>query len=252
VTARSQDRLGDVATGLADWLNTRGGALRLADVCHTLAHQRRGPAGAAVVGRGRHDLTAALVALAKGETSTGVVPPRTMTQDADEDGKTPHGPVLVFSGYGSQWNGMGQRLLRGDPVFAASVGELDPVFEAEAGSSLTDLLSRTDQGTGVDRTQPLLFGLQLALANTVRAYGARPAAVIGHSMGEVAAAVVAGALDTRDGLRVVLNRSARLAAIEQEQSGAMAAVELPEEARAKILGRYPDVGIAVYASPLRG
>ncbi|WP_189943111.1 type I polyketide synthase [Streptomyces aurantiogriseus] len=250
VTARSQDRLGDVATGLAHWLNAQGGALPLADVCHTLAHQRRGPASAAVVGRGRHDLTAALVALAKGESPACVVAPRT-AQDSETDRKTPRRPVLVFSGYGSQWDGMGRRLLADDPVFAASVGELDPVFEAETGSPLRDLISRTDQGTSVDRTQPLLFGLQLALANTLRAYGVEPAAVIGHSMGEVTAAVVAGALDTRDGLRVILNRSTRLAAIDQEQAGAMAAVELPEEARADILGRYPDVGIAVYASPQR-
>ncbi|WP_405614043.1 SDR family NAD(P)-dependent oxidoreductase [Streptomyces sp. NBC_00076] len=250
VTARSQDRIGDAATGLARWLHAQGGALSLADVCHTLAHQRRGPASAAVVGRGPHDLTAALGALAKGESPTCVVPPRTEPA-SDADQKTPRRPVLVFSGYGSQWNGMGRRLLREDPVFAASVGELDPVFEAETGVCLTDLLCRTDQGTSVDRTQPLLFGLQLALANTLRAYGVEPAAVIGHSMGEVTAAVVTGALDTRDGLRVILTRSTRLATIDQEQAGAMAAVELPEEARAKVFGRCPEVSIAVYASPQR-
>ncbi|MFG2385444.1 SDR family NAD(P)-dependent oxidoreductase [Streptomyces avermitilis] len=251
VTARSQDRLGDVATGIADWLNARGGALPLADVCRTLARQRRGPASAAVVGRGRHDLTAALVALARGEAPAGVVPPRTARDSEADHRRTPRGPVLVFSGYGSQWSGMGRRLLRDDPVFAGSVGELDPVFEAETGSSLTDLISRADQGTSVDRTQPLLFGLHLALAHTVLAYGVEPAAVIGHSMGEVSAAVVAGALDTRDGLRVVLNRSTQLAAIDQEQAGAMAAVELPEESRTNILRRYPDVSVAVYASPQR-
>ncbi|KOU67264.1 hypothetical protein ADK57_16880 [Streptomyces sp. MMG1533] len=250
VTARSEDRLGDVATGLAHWLHAQGGALSPADVCHTLAHQRRGPASAAVVGRGLSDLTAALVALARGETPAGVVPPRT-AQASEADRKTSRRPVLVFSGYGSQWTGMGQRLLRDDPAFAASVGELDPVFETETGTSLTDLVSRTDRGTSVDCTQPLLFGLQLALANTLRAYGVEPAAVIGHSMGEVTAAVVAGALDARDGLRVILARSTRLAVIDQEQAGAMAAVELPEEARADVLGRHPDVSVAVYASPQR-
>ncbi|MFF0157584.1 SDR family NAD(P)-dependent oxidoreductase [Streptomyces sp. NPDC005263] len=250
VTARTQDRLGDTATGLARWLHTRGAALSLTDVCHTLAHHRRGPASAAVVGREPHDLTAALAALAKGESPTGVVPPRTeQAQEADRE--TPRRPVLVFSGYGSQWDGMGRRLLREDPLFAASVAELDPAFEAETGVSLTDLLSSTDRGTGVDRTQPLLFGLQLALAHTLRAYGVVPAAVIGHSMGEVTAAVVTGALDTRDGLRVILARSTRLATVDQEQAGAMAAVELPEEARADVLGRRPEVSIAVYASPQR-
>ncbi|MEU0075822.1 SDR family NAD(P)-dependent oxidoreductase [Streptomyces sp. NPDC006332] len=256
VTARTPDRIKDAATSLARWLHTRGAALSLTDVCHTLAHRRRGPAGAAVVGREPHDLTAALGALAKGESPTGVVPSR--TEHAHEaDGETSRRPVLVFSGYGSQWNGMGRRLLREDPRFAASVGELDPAFEAETGISLTDMLSSTDllagtdRGTGVDRTQPLLFGLQLALAHTLRAYGVVPAAVIGHSMGEVTAAVVTGALDTRDGLRVILARSTRLATVDQAQAGAMAAVELPEEARADVLGRRPEVSIAVYASPQR-
>ncbi|CAM5663670.1 hypothetical protein SALBM311S_12274 [Streptomyces alboniger] len=70
-------------------------------------------------------------------------------------------------------------------------------------------------------------------------------------MGEVTAAVVTGALDIRDGLRVILARSTLLATIDQEQAGAMAAVELPEEARANVLGRCPEVSIAVYASPQR-
>ncbi|WP_234386713.1 SDR family NAD(P)-dependent oxidoreductase [Streptomyces scabiei] len=159
-------------------------------------------------------------------------------------------PVFVFSGHGSQWEGMGRRLLTDDALFAAQVSALDETFLAETDSSLTDMLM-SDPGRTVDRIQPLLFGLQLALARTMQAYGVEPAAVIGHSMGEVTAAVVAGALDDRDGLRVIARRSAHLATLEAEHAGAMAAVELPVDSRTTVLSRFPGVEVAVHSSPQR-
>ena len=78
--------------------------------------------------------------------------------------------------------------------------------------------------TGIDRVQPTLFAMQVALAATMKAHGARPGAVIGHSMGETAAAVVAGALSLEDGVRVICRRSRLMAGISG--SGAMALVDL--------------------------
>ncbi|MFF4586777.1 SDR family NAD(P)-dependent oxidoreductase [Streptomyces sp. NPDC001388] len=247
VSARSPDRLPDVAVSLSRWL-AADGAPALTDVAHTLAAHRRGPSCAAVVARTRPEAAAKLAALARGETVPGVVPP---SADARaEQPSTARRPVFVFSGYGSQWEGMGRRLLTEDALFAAQVSALDPAFRAETGSSLTDLLT-SGSGRTVDRAQPLLFGLQLALARTMQAYGVEPAAVIGHSMGEVTAAVVAGALDADDGVRVIVRRSARLATIDAEQAGAMAAIELPAESRTDVLGRYPGVEVAVHSSPQR-
>lgn len=245
VTARSKDRLGDVATSLTHWLASKDDLPPLTSLAHTLAHHRRGPVTAAVVARTRSDLANALAALVRDESMSGVIAP---SAQADRPG--PRRPVFVFSGYGSQWPGMGRRLLSDSPVFTRSVARLDPVFTSELGTSLTDLI-RADQGTSVDRVQPLLFGLQCALADTLRAHGVEPAAVIGHSMGEVSAAVVAGALDMRDGLKVILHRSVKLAGIDAERAGAMAAVELPDDARADVLSRYPGVDIAVHSSPHR-
>ncbi|GCB49291.1 type I polyketide synthase [Streptomyces sp. NL15-2K] len=247
VSARSPDRLADVAASLSRWV-AADDAPALIDIAHTLASHRRGPSCAAVVARTHPEAAARLAALARDETVPGVV--AACTDAGAAQSSTARRPVFVFSGYGSQWKGMGRRLLTEDSVFAAQVSALDPVFIAESGSSLTDMLT-SESGRTVDRTQPLLFGIQLALAQTMRAYGVEPAAVIGHSMGEVTAAVVAGALDAGDGLRVIACRSARLATIDAEQAGAMAAIELPAQSRTDILSRFPGVEVAVHSSPQR-
>ncbi|MER5377696.1 SDR family NAD(P)-dependent oxidoreductase [Streptomyces sp. NPDC002553] len=244
VSARSADRLPDVAASLARWV-AADGAPALTDLAHTLATHRRGPSCAAVVARDRREAADRLAALARGETVPGVV--AACADAAAAQPSTPRRPVFVFSGYGSQWEGMGRRLLAEDSLFAAEVAALDPVFLAETGSTLTDLLTTPHDGT-VDRVQPMLYGMQLALARTMRAHGVVPAAVIGHSMGEVAAAVVAGALDAEDGLRVIVRRSALLATID---AGAMAAIELPAPTRADVLSRFPGVEVAVHSSPQR-
>ena len=94
---------------------------------------------------------------------------------------------------------MGASLLATEPVFAATVAELEPLIAQESGFSVTEAMSALEMVTGIDQVQPTLFTMQVALAATMKSYGVRPGAVIGHSMGEVAAAVVAGALSLEDG-----------------------------------------------------
>ncbi|KDN75662.1 polyketide synthase [Streptomyces olindensis] len=228
------ERVRDTAGRLADRL--RAGAARPADVARTLAGRTgRGPVRAAVVARDRAELVDALDALAAGRPDARVV-----TGDRDRVGT---GPVWVFSGYGSQWPGMGRRLLAEEPAFAAAVEKLDPQLAPECGLSLYDHLS---SGAGLDRlevAQPVLFGLQLALAELWRSHGVEPAAVIGHSMGEVAAAVCAGALDVADGARVIAVRARLLSGL---RGGAMAVVDL-DDAEGESLGR--GVHVAVHSSP---
>ncbi|MER7405897.1 type I polyketide synthase [Streptomyces sp. NPDC000070] len=230
-------RVRDTAGRLADWLCES--TAHPADVARTLAGRTgRGPVRAAVVARDRAGLTDALGALAAGRPDARVV-----TGDRDRVGR---GPVWVFSGYGSQWPGMGRRLLAEEPAFAAAVQKLDPQLAPECGLSLYDHLS---SGTGLDRldvAQPVLFGLQLALAELWRSYGVEPAAVIGHSMGEVAAAVCAGALDVADGARVIAVRARLLSGLS---GGAMAVVDL-DDAELEFLERdFPGVHVAVHSSP---
>ncbi|PRC51179.1 hypothetical protein C6A85_65465, partial [Mycobacterium sp. ITM-2017-0098] len=88
----------------------------------------------------------------------------------------------VFSGQGSQWAAMGAALLAAEPAFASAIAELEPLIDTEAGFSVTDAMSAAETVTGMDRVQPTVFALQVALARTLQSYGVRPGAVIGHSM----------------------------------------------------------------------
>ena len=103
--------------------------------------------------------------------------------------------------------------------------------------------------SGIDRIQPVLVGVQLALVELWRSRGVHPDAVIGHSMGEVAAAVTAGALSVADGLTVIATRSA-LMRRELAGRGAMAVLELDEAAAAEVVARHE--GSASRSSPRRG
>ena len=160
----------------------------LADVAHTLNHHR-----AAIPGSPR----CARVIMTRRRPGCGRWPPgaRAVGLVAPHDGPCGPGTVFVYSGQGSQWAGMGRQLLADEPAFATAVAELEPVFVTRSGFSLREVLADGAAGqSGSTRIQPVLVGMQLALTALWRSYGVQPDAVIGHSMGEVTAAVVAGAL----------------------------------------------------------
>ncbi len=157
------------------------------------------------------------------------------------------GTVFVYSGQGSQWAGMGRQLLEDEPAFAAAVDELEPLFVEHVGFSLRQVLAEGQPVAGDARVQPVLMGLQLALTALWRSYGVEPDAVIGHSMGEVTAAVVAGALSPAEGLRVIATRSRLMSRLAGQ--GAVALLELDAEAAEKLIADYPEVSLAGYLSP---
>ncbi|GLE52940.1 type I polyketide synthase [Mycobacterium montefiorense] len=240
LSGKTSQRTASLAAGLADWMEGPGAAAPLADVAHTLNHHRsRHPKAAVVVARDRTDAIAGLRALAAGRPVPGVLECR--------DGFTGPGTVFVYSGQGSQWVGMGRRLLADEPAFAAAIDELEPDFLAQAGFSLRQTLADGVEVVGIDRIQPVLVGIQLALTALWRSYGVTPDAVVGHSMGEVSAAVVAGALRAADGLRVIATRSRLMAQLAGQ--GAMALLELDADAAAQLIADYPQVTLAVHASP---
>ncbi|MGW3103334.1 acyltransferase domain-containing protein [Streptomyces sp. NPDC001100] len=234
------ERVRDTAARLAAWLRTPvGSAARPADVARTLAGRTgRGPVRAAVVARDGRELADALDALAQADRD-----PRVVTGDRDRVGR---GPVWVFSGYGSQWTGMGRQLLVEEPAFAAAVEKLDARLADVFGFSLRAHLASAGPLDRLDVSQPVLFGTQLALAELWRSYGVEPAAVIGHSLGEVAAAVCADALDVVDAARVVAVR-ARL--LDGLRGGAMAVVDLEDGELPALEREFPGVQVAVHSSP---
>lgn len=245
VTGKTEPRIASLAGRLADWLQTpEGAAVSLADVADTLNHRRAQHARFATVAAcDRKQAIAGLRALAGGYPAPGVV----AAPEGSYGSGTGPGVVFLYSGQGSQWAGMGRRLLVDEPAFAAAVDELEPDFVAQVGFSLRDVLEAGEDVVGIDRIQPVLVGVQLALTALWRSQGVKPDAVIGHSMGEVTAAVVGGALSPADGLKVIATRSRLMKRLSGQ--GAMALLELDAAAAEELIAGYPGLTVAVYASP---
>lgn len=124
--------------------------------------------------------------------------------------KIPSGPVFVYSGNGSQWEGMGKRLLEDEPIFRNAVREVDAFFRKHADYSLEyELAGKNGQGrySYTEIAQPALFALQVGLTQMLRQRGIHPVAVAGHSVGEVAAAWASGALKLEAAVAVIYHRS---------------------------------------------
>jgi acyl transferase domain-containing protein/acyl carrier protein len=186
---------------------------------------------AVVLGPDRAALRRGLAALAADEPHPDVVTGTTVGADV----------VLVFPGQGSQWAGMGVELLA-DPVFATRIAECETALAPYVDWSLTQVL-RDGGFERVDVVQPVLWAVMVALAAVWADHGVVPAAVVGHSQGEIAAATVAGALSLQDGARIVALRSRALRQLAG--SGAMAFVGAAPAEVEELIGTAPVVVAAV-------
>ncbi|MFE5586384.1 type I polyketide synthase [Kitasatospora sp. NPDC056531] len=220
LSARSADALRGQAARLAAELAARP-ELPVADIGHALLRSRTlFEHRAVVVGRERADFAAGLRAVADAVPAPGVV-----TGAALPAGR---GPVWVFPGQGGQWAGMAVELLDSSAVFAARWADCERALGAFVDWSLTDVVRGADGAPGLDRVdvvQPVLFAVMVSLAEVWRSFGVVPAAVIGHSQGEIAAACVAGALSLEDAARVVALRARALGALAGR--GGMVSVAAP-------------------------
>ncbi|MGW1402897.1 type I polyketide synthase, partial [Streptomyces sp. NPDC002405] len=156
---------------------------------------------------------------------------------ADVEGRT----VFVFPGQGSQWVGMGAQLLDESPAFAERIAECAAALAEFTDWNLIDVLRGVEGAPTLERVdvvQPASFAVMVSLAAVWRAQGVEPDAVVGHSQGEIAAAVVSGALSLRDGARVVALRSQAIGRSLAGRGGMMS-VALPVaevEARLEAFG----------------
>ncbi|MFF5674784.1 SDR family NAD(P)-dependent oxidoreductase [Streptomyces hygroscopicus] len=205
-----------------------------ADIGLSLATTRSVFEHRAVVLAGDGDgLDSGLEALAQGRTAPGVVRGPAAARDR---------AVLVFPGQGSQWVGMAAGLLESSPVFAERIGECAAALAPFVDWPLAEVL-RGGEGAAealerVDVVQPALWAVMVSLAELWRSYGVQPAAVIGHSQGEIAAACVAGALSLEDAAKVVALRSKALRALSGR--GGMVSVSLPVEEVRERLARWDE------------
>jgi acyl transferase domain-containing protein/acyl-CoA synthetase (AMP-forming)/AMP-acid ligase II/acyl carrier protein/short-subunit dehydrogenase len=242
LSARSPEALHAFAEALSDRL---GGSdpPPARDLCHSLARRRS-----------HHPHRFALVAASAADARDGLA--RYLAAEGERGGATraarSRGRIaFVFSGQGSHWPGMGLELLRSERVFAAVFEQCAGAFEELTGLSLAGELSASPETSRLDRTdvaQPAIFAVQVALAALIRSWGVHPEAVAGQSLGEVAAAHVAGALSLEHALRVVVARSRLMQ--RTAGSGRTAVVRLPyEQARLAAAAGGGRVSVAGSNSP---
>lgn len=193
----------------------------------------------AVCGHSAQELTAGLSAFLQGNERTGL-------SSGQVEATFKPSLVFVFPGQGSQWTGMGRQLLQHESVFREMLERCEEAMRPYISWSLLDILrgQESSEFERVDVIQPMLFAIQVALVALWRSWGLEPDTVIGHSMGEVAAAYVAGILSLQDACRVICLRSQLLRRVHGQ--GAMAVVELSfEQARQAIQGYEQLVSVAV-------
>ncbi|WP_032388100.1 polyketide synthase Pks13 [Rhodococcoides fascians] len=245
VSAALPSRRKRAASELADWLETEEGSTTpLVDVGRTLARRNHGRSRAVVLASTTAEAIAGLRAIAAGKPGPGVF---------SADSPASNGAVWVFSGFGSQHRKMASRLYRTNAVFAAEVDKVDELLVDEAGYSIREIILDDSQTYEFENSQVAIFVIQIALAATLRAHGAEPSAVIGHSMGEVAAAYVAGGLNLEDAVRIIYARSRLLAegqdGLGAASQGAMALVEYTPDEVKTLTDQFPNVEPCVYAAP---
>lgn len=203
VSAKSLEALQASSANLADFLadTAAGRAVRFEDVCHTVS-----------VRRSHLEFRAAVVAESSDELASGLralVAERQASPPAVDEPALSGKLAFVFSGMGPQWAGMGRELLC-EPVFRAAAERCDRLFHQYAGWSLLEEMiadPSTSRMQDAEVAQPANFLLQVALAELWTSWGVTPEAIVGHSAGEVAAAVVAGVLSFDAGVRVIYHRS---------------------------------------------
>ncbi|WP_378735786.1 polyketide synthase Pks13 [Nocardia brasiliensis] len=233
------------AAELADWLESEAGRnVSLEDVARSLAKRSHWRSRGVVLAKTHEEAVAGLRAIAAGKPGTGV-----FTADAP----AAMGPIWVLAGFGAQHRKMGKQLYLENSIFAKAVDEVDELVQDEAGYSIREMFLDDTQDYNVGTSQVGIFTIQVGLAAVLRAHGAEPEAVVGHSMGEVAGAYIAGGLPLEDAVRVICARSRLMYEGEQMLSDAdvrnMALVEYSAEDIEKLLVEYPDVEVGVYAAP---
>ncbi|XVS68215.1 type I polyketide synthase [Actinosynnema sp. CA-299493] len=210
------------------------------DVAHTLATGRAAmPHRAVVIGRDRDALLDGLSALARDEASPALV-----RAVAGEPGRV----VFVFPGQGSQWVGMALELAEQSSVFAERLAECAAALEPFCDWSLHEALRGEVSLDRVDVVQPVLFAVMVSLAALWRSWGIEPAAVVGHSQGEIAAACVSGALSLEDAARVVALRSRVLRRLAGR--GGMVSIAASESEVRALIGPFGErISIAAVNGP---
>lgn len=217
----------------------------LEDICYTASLRRsHHEFRLTVTGKTNEELADQLTGFLQGK-----IPDGASTGRANPD-SSPR-IAFVFPGQGSQWIGMGRELFEREPVFRDAILECEKAIHPYTDWKLTEQLLASEEDSriaDIDVIQPILFAIQVALSALWRSWGILPDAVIGHSMGEVAAAHIAGALDMQNAARIICTRSKLLRRVSGQ--GVMAVVGLSlEEASLAVADFQDQISVGVSNSP---
>jgi myxalamid-type polyketide synthase MxaE and MxaD len=245
LSAKTPAALQDLARSYQQFLGADNTAQDLQHICYTASvrrphHDHR----MALVAQTREDAISQLTAFLNGDKRAGLSSGR-RTWDTSKK------LAFVFSGQGSHWLGMGRDLLAQEPVFRAALTEIDRLLSRHVDWSLLETLAAEPENSRLDETdvtQPAIFAVQVGLATLWHSWGIKPDAVVGHSLGEIAAAHIAGALSLEDAIQVVVYRSRLMKRVAGQ--GKTAVVALPfDQAQLMVAGNEDRLAIAGSNSP---
>jgi acyl transferase domain-containing protein/NADPH:quinone reductase-like Zn-dependent oxidoreductase/SAM-dependent methyltransferase/acyl carrier protein len=251
LSARSEKSLQISAANLSAWVkehaNANGSSPVLPDLTYTLgARRNHHPHRLTLVTSSWAELTEELDAFAKKEESPKIRATFTARRE--------QAPRIGFitSGQGPQWWGMGRDLMRHEAVFRETIERCDAALSPWATFSLLEELDRSEEMSQMSRTeigQPSIFAMQVALAALWKSWGVQPSAIVGHSVGEIAAACIAGIFSIEEAARIVALR-ARLMEGCARGDGTMLAVGLPENEAVALIARHDrTVTISAFNGP---
>ncbi|OCB21234.1 polyketide synthase [Mycobacterium malmoense] len=245
VSAFLTSRKKAAAAELADWMESpEGQASSLESIGRALSRRNHGRSRAVVLAHDHEEAVKGLHAVAEGKQRPGVF---------SVDGPVTNGPVWVLAGFGAQHRKMGKSLYLRNAVFAEWIEKVDALIQDELGYSVLELILDDSQDYGIETTQVTIFAIQIALGELLKHHGAKPAAVVGQSLGEAASAYFAGGLSLRDATRTICSRSHLMgegeAMLFGEYIRLMALVEYSADEIKTVFSDFPDLEVCVYAAP---
>ncbi|WAJ47488.1 polyketide synthase Pks13 [Mycobacterium sp. Aquia_216] len=245
VSAFLTSRKKAAAAELADWMESpEGRAASLESIGRSLSRRNHGRSRAVVLAHDHEEAVKGLRAVAEGKQRPNVF---------SVDGPVTNGPVWVLAGFGAQHRKMGKSLYLRNEVFAEWIEKVDALVQDELGYSVLELILDDSQDYGIETTQVTIFAIQIALGELLKYHGAKPAAVVGQSLGEAASAYFAGGLSLRDATRAICSRSHLMgegeAMLFGEYIRLMALVEYSADEIKTVFSDFPDLEVCVYAAP---
>ena len=233
------------AAELADWMETpEGQASSLESIGRSLSRRNHGRSRAVVLARDHEEAIKGLRAIADGKQKPNVF---------STDGPVTSGPVWAMAGFGAQHRKMGKSLYLRNEVFAEWIEKVDALIQDERGYSVLELILDDSHDYSIETSNVVIFAIQIALGELLKHHGAKPAAVVGQSLGEPASAYFAGGLSLPDATRVICSRSHLMgegeAMLFGEYIRLMALVEYSADELKTVFADFPDLEVCVYAAP---